>query len=213
MAVPWALLAREGAAGAAGAAGLPGPQGLQGATGAHWSAAVPRARGGYQSFHELGYESGALYLSPLTAWSGAMELGRAIARIPTACTMTLISVFVDSPAAGDEVYTLRAGTTMIVTADGWGSDLTDRDLACTIPRGRADLLGGGIRRARGRAALRPSRRRRRRGCAASPRRDRDGGLRVSRFQEGDGGGRFLVQVPPSGGGSFFVEDALCNRER
>ena len=62
-----------------------------------------------------------------------MELGRAIARVPTACTMTLISIFVDSPATGDEVYTLRAGTTMIVTAGAWGSDLTDRDLTCTIP--------------------------------------------------------------------------------
>ncbi len=130
--VPWALLAMEGEAGAAGAAGLPGPQGLQGATG-DIGPRGPAGRGGYQSFHELGYESGALYLSPLTTWSGATELGNAIARIPTACTMTLISVFVDSPVAGDEVFTLRAGTTMIVTANGWGSDLTDRDLACTIP--------------------------------------------------------------------------------
>ena len=130
--VPWALLAREGAAGTAGAAGLPGAQGLQGVAG-DVGPRGPGGRGGYQSFHELGYESGALYLSPLTTWAGVTELGRAIARIPNACTMTSISVFVDSPAAGDEVYTLRAGTTMIVTADGWGSDLSDRDLACTIP--------------------------------------------------------------------------------
>jgi len=46
--------------------------------------------------------------------------------------MTSISVFVDSPAVGAEVYTLRAGTTMVVTGEGSGSDLADQDLTCTV---------------------------------------------------------------------------------
>jgi hypothetical protein len=131
--VPWALLAREGAAGsegAPGAQGLQGPQGVNGNPGPRG----PSGAGGYQSFHDLGDANGVLYLSPLTSWSGPTELGNAIALIPKPCTMTSLSVFVDSPAGegAPEVYTLRAGTTLVVTSEGSGSDLMDQDLTCTV---------------------------------------------------------------------------------
>lgn len=131
--VPWALLARQGAPGsegAPGAQGLQGPQGLTGNPGPRG----PSGSGGYQSFHDLGGASGVLYLSPLTSWSGPTELGKAIALIPKPCTMTSLSVFVDSPAAAGapEIYTLRAGTSIIVTGESSGSDLTDQELTCTV---------------------------------------------------------------------------------
>ena len=131
--VPWALLASQGAAGSVGAPGAQGFQGPQGLTG-NPGPRGPSGAGGYQSFHDLGGASGVLYLSPLTSWSGPTELGKAIALIPKPCTMTSLSVFVDSPAGAgaSEVYTLRSGTAMVVTSEGSGSDLTDQELTCTV---------------------------------------------------------------------------------